>query len=330
MELDNNPINPMGSSDRNLLDAYSTTVTAAVRNASQAVAHVKVVKKIQDPRSGKTIEQPGFGSGFVISSDGYIVTNHHVIENAVSVKVAFTDGIELNPSLIGVDPSTDIAILKVYYADLSPLQFADSDLLEPGQIAIAIGNPLGLQHTVTAGVVSATGRTLRANNGRLIDDIIQTDAALNPGNSGGPLVNSEGRVIGVNTAMLSAAQGLCFAVSSNLASFVTGQLIMHGQVKRAQLGVGAQTVKLTQRMIAANQLKTKTGVYVFELLADVDVNNNQLRVGDIIVEFDGKPVATVDNLHKYLNEESIGRKTRVGVLKEGRKQMVMVIPGELK
>jgi S1-C subfamily serine protease len=301
-----------------------------VKNTAQAVAHVKVVKKVQDPRTGKKVEQPGIGSGFVISSDGYLVTNHHVIENADSIKVAFTDGIELIPTLIGADPSTDIAILKVYYADLSPLQFANSDLLEPGQVAIAIGNPLGLQHTVTAGVVSATGRTLRANNGRLIDDVIQTDAALNPGNSGGPLVNSEGRVIGVNTAMLSAAQGLCFAVSSNLASFIAGQLIMNGQVKRAQLGVGAQTVNLTQRMIAANQLKTKTGVYVFEILADANAYNNQLRVGDIIVEFEGKPVATVDNLHKYLNEESIGRKIGVGVLKEGRKQMIMVIPGELK
>jgi S1-C subfamily serine protease len=330
MDQKNNSVNLIGSTDRNLLDAYSTTITAVVKNTAQAVAHVKVVKKVQDPRTGKKVEQPGIGSGFVISSDGYLVTNHHVIENADSIKVAFTDGIELIPTLIGADPSTDIAILKVYYADLNPLQFANSDLLEPGQVAIAIGNPLGLQHTVTAGVVSATGRTLRANNGRLIDDVIQTDAALNPGNSGGPLVNSEGRVIGVNTAMLSAAQGLCFAVSSNLASFIAGQLIMNGQVKRAQLGVGAQTVNLTQRMIAANQLKTKTGVYVFEILADANAYNNQLRVGDIIVEFEGKPVATVDNLHKYLNEESIGRKIGVGVLKEGRKQMIMVIPGELK
>ena len=330
MDQKNNSVNLIGSADRNLLDAYSTTITAVVKNTAQAVAHVKVVKKVQDPRTGKKVEQPGIGSGFVISSDGYLVTNHHVIENADLIKVAFTDGIELIPTLIGADPSTDIAILKVYYADLSPLQFANSDLLEPGQIAIAIGNPLGLQHTVTAGVVSATGRTLRANNGRLIDDVIQTDAALNPGNSGGPLVNSEGRVIGVNTAMLSVAQGLCFAVSSNLASFIAGQLIMNGQVKRAQLGVGAQTVNLTQRMIAANQLKTKTGVYVFEILADANAYNNQLRVGDIIVEFEGKPVATVDNLHKYLNEESIGRKIGVGVLKEGRKQMIMVIPGELK
>src|SRR5450432_3085618 len=317
-------------SDPQLLDAYSTTVTGVVRNAAQAVAHIRIVKKTRDPRTGKTVEMPGSGSGFVISTDGYMVTNNHVIENALSIKASFADGVELNASLIGADPSTDMALLKVYNGDLKPLQFADSDQLQPGQIAIAIGNPMGLQYTVTAGVVSATGRTLRANNGRLIDDIIQTDAALNPGNSGGPLVNSQGRVIGVNTAVIAAAQGLCFAVSSNLATYVAGQLIINGRVKRAQLGVAAQPVNLTQRMIGANQLKTKTGVYIFEILADANVYNNQLRLGDIIVEFEEKPVSTVDNLHKYLNEEVIGKKTSLGILRGGRKQMITVIPGELK
>lgn len=316
--------------DRPLLDAYSSTITGVARNTAQAVAHIHVIKKTQHPRTGKMAEMPGSGSGFVISTDGYLVTNNHVIENAVSIKASFTDGMELNASLIGTDPSTDIAILKVYDGDLKPLQFADSDLLEPGQIAVAIGNPMGLHHTVTAGVVSATGRTLRATNGRLIDDVIQTDAALNPGNSGGPLVNSEGRVIGVNTAVIAAAQGLCFAVSSNLATYVAGQLIIHGKVKRAHLGVAAQPVNLTQRMIGANQLKTKTGVYVFDILADMNILNRQLRVGDIIVEFEGKPVATVDNLHKYLHEGVIGKTTTISILREGRKQTITVIPGELK
>jgi S1-C subfamily serine protease len=316
--------------DRPLLDAYSSTITGVARNTAQAVAHIHVIKKTQHPRTGKMAEMPGSGSGFVISTDGYLVTNNHVIENAVSIKASFTDGMELNASLIGTDPSTDIAILKVYDGDLKPLQFADSDLLEPGQIAVAIGNPMGLHHTVTAGVVSATGRTLRATNGRLIDDVIQTDAALNPGNSGGPLVNSEGRVIGVNTAVIAAAQGLCFAVSSNLATYVAGQLIIHGKVKRAHLGVAAQPVNLTQRMIGANQLKTKTGVYVFDILADMNILNRQLRVGDIIVEFEGKPVATLDNLHKYLHEGVIGKTTTISILREGRKQAITVIPGELK
>jgi S1-C subfamily serine protease len=330
MEQDILHANFIASSDRQLLDAYSSTITGVARNTAQAVAHIHVVKKTKHPRTGKIMEMPGSGSGFVISTDGYVVTNNHVIEDAVSIKTTFADGTELNAGLIGSDVSTDIAIIKVYNGDLKPLQFADSDLLEPGQIAIAIGNPMGLQHTVTAGVVSATGRTLRANNGRLIDDIIQTDAALNPGNSGGPLMNSEGKVIGVNTAVIASAQGLCFAVSSNLAGYVTGQLIMNGKVKRAHLGVAAQPVKLSPRMIGANQLKTKTGIYVFDILSDVNALNSNLKIGDIIVEFEGKQVATVDNLHKYLNEGVIGKKSTISVLREGRKQMIIVIPGELK
>jgi S1-C subfamily serine protease len=318
------------TSDRQLLDAYSGTITRVVKNVSQAVVHIKILRRTIHPATKKMIEMEGSGSGFVISSDGYIVTNNHVIENARSIKVAFADGIELNGTLIGTDPSTDIAIIKVYYGDLKPLVFANSDILEPGQIAIAIGNPMGLQHTVTAGVVSALGRTLRANNGRLIDDIIQTDAALNPGNSGGPLVNSEGKVIGVNTAVVSSAQGLCFAVSSNLAAHIAGQLIINGKVKRAQLGVAAQSIKLTQRMIGANQLKTVTGVYVYEILPDADIYNKPLKVGDIIIEFEGNPVATLDNLHKYLSEKVIGKEIILNVLRQGRKQMIRVIPGELK
>jgi len=330
MEQNNYQTDFIASNDRQLLDVYSTTITGVVRNTAQAVAHIHVIKKTRNPRSGKPVEMPGSGSGFVISTDGFMVTNNHVIENAVSIKASFADGMELNAGLTGADPSTDIAILKVYKEDLRPLQFADSDLLEPGQIAIAIGNPMGLQHTVTAGIVSAMGRSLRANNGRLIDDIIQTDAALNPGNSGGPLVNSEGRVIGVNTAVIAAAQGLCFAVSSNLTTYVAGHLIMHGKVKRGHLGVAAQPVNLTPRMIGANQLKTKTGVFVFDIMADSNAYNSQLRIGDIIVEFEGKPVATVDNLHKYLNEGVIGKKAAIGVLREGHKQIITVVPAELK
>ncbi len=320
----------ISTDDQNLLDAYSGTITRVVRHSAQAVAHIHVTKSTKHPGTGKMIETPASGSGFVISTDGYMVTNNHVIENALVVKAAFTDGMELKATLIGADPSTDLAVLKVYEGDLKPLQFADSDLLEPGQIAIAIGNPMGLHHSVTAGVVSATGRTLRANNGRLIDDIIQTDAALNPGNSGGPLVNSAGKVIGVNTAVIAAAQGLCFAVSSNLASYVAGQLIMHGRVKRAHLGVAAQPVNLTARMIGANQLKTKTGVYVFDIMADVNAQNSQIMTGDIIVEFEGKPVATVDNLHKYLNETVIGKTITMSILRQGRKKAITVLPGELK
>jgi S1-C subfamily serine protease len=318
------------SSDRQLLDAYSTTITGVVKSASQAVVHIKISKKVQDPRTRKSVDQAGAGSGFVISSDGFIITNSHVVENSDRITAGFTDGLELDASVAGYDPSTDIAVIKVYGGDLKPLQFADSDLLEPGQIAVAIGNPMGLQHTVTAGVVSAVGRTLRATNGRLIDDIIQTDAAMNPGNSGGPLVNSEGKVIGVNTAVIADAQGLCFAVSSNIAAFIAGKLIIYGKVKRAQLSIAAQTVNLTQRMIGANNLKTRSGVYVFEILKSPGIYNKKILEGDIIVEYDNKPVAGVDNLHKYLDEDSIGRQVTIGILRGGHRQEIQVVPGELK
>lgn len=330
METNHFDINLIALTDSQLLDSYSATVTGVVKNVASAVVHIRVVKKVKDPRSDKYIEQPAFGSGFVISTDGYIVTNNHVVEDSPSITVTFIDGIELNATMIGTDPSTDLAVIKVYGGDLKPLQFANSSLLEPGQIAIAIGNPLGLQHTVTTGVVSATGRTLRANNGRLIDEIIQTDAALNPGNSGGPLLNSEGKVIGVNTAVISAAQGLCFAVSSNLTTYIVGQLILNGKVKRAQLGIAAHPVILTQRMIEINQLKTKTGVYVYEINSRSEINNHELREGDIIVEFNSNPVGTVDNLHKYLNETIIGKNVTLIILRGGRKQSISVIPGELK
>jgi S1-C subfamily serine protease len=330
MEHDLSQLDLIAFDDHQLLDAYSTTVTGVVKNVAPAVVHISVTKKFRDPRSGKEIEQPAFGSGFVISTDGYIVTNDHVIEGTKSIRVTFADGMELDAALIGADPSTDIAVIKVYDGDFKPLLFADSVLLEPGQIAIAIGNPMGLQHTVTTGIVSATGRTLRATNGRLIDDIIQTDAALNPGNSGGPLLNSEGRVIGVNTAVISAAQGLCFAVSSNLTAYIVGQLILNGKVKRAQLNIAAHPVNLTQRMIGANQLKSKTGVYVYEINSAPDINNSEMREGDIIVEFEGNRVATVDNLHKYLNESTIGKKVVLGILRGGRKDNISVVPGELK
>jgi S1-C subfamily serine protease len=315
--------------DAELLDAYSSTITGVVGSVAPAVAHIQVEKKVAD-RRGKVQLTPASGSGFVISSDGYIITNHHVIEDAQKIQVYFSDGRHQKAELKGADPSTDIAVLKIYDNNLRALSFADSDQLQAGQIAIAIGNPLGLQYSVTAGVVSALGRTLRAKNGRLIDDIIQTDAALNPGNSGGPLVNSSGYVIGVNTATIPSAQGLCFAVSSNLSSHVAGKIIMEGKVRRAYIGIAGQLVNLTERMIAANKLQKNTGVYIFELIADANVYNNELRVGDIIVELDGKPVGSVDDMHKLFSYEMIGVRKQVGVLREGHKHYVNIIPGEMK
>lgn len=330
METNYSFINHMESTDHHLLDAYSKTITGVVGQVAEAVVHIQVQKPVTDRRGGQQKLAPGSGSGFVISSDGFIVTNNHVIEHARDIKVSLADGRTVNAELKGTDPSTDIAVLKIYESGLKALSFANSEALQPGQIAIAIGNPLGLQHTVTAGVVSALGRTLRANNGRLIDDIIQTDASLNPGNSGGPLVNSLGQVIGVNTATILSAQGLCFAVSSNLAAFVAGKLIMEGKVKRAYLGIAGQVVNLTGRMIAANRLEKKTGIYISEVVPDQPTYNNELKTGDIIVAFNGRSVGTVDELHKQLGADVIGRAIRLEVLRNGHKEVVNVIPGEMK
>jgi S1-C subfamily serine protease len=316
--------------DQELLDAYSRTVTGVVGQVAEAVVHIQVLKSVDDRRTKEQRLAPASGSGFLISTDGYLVTNDHVIVNAKEIKVSLADGRTVNAELKGTDPSTDIAVLKIYETGLKALSFADSESLQPGQIAIAIGNPLGLQHTVTAGVVSALGRTLRANNGRLIDDIIQTDASLNPGNSGGPLVNSLGQVIGVNTATILSAQGLCFAVSSNLAAFVAGKLIMEGRVKRAYLGIAGQAVNLTGRMIAANRLEKRTGIYVYEVVPDQPLQNREIRTGDIIVGFNGRPVGSVDELHRQLDEKVIGRSLELDVLRNGHKWTLNVIPGEIK
>lgn len=330
MENQYSQISYASGADGELLDAYSRTITGVVGQVAEAVVHIQVSKPVNDRRTKEQKLAPGSGSGFLISTDGFVVTNHHVIENARDIKVSLADGRTVNAELKGTDPSTDIAVLKIYETGLKALSFANSENLQPGQIAIAIGNPLGLQHTVTAGVVSALGRTLRAGNGRLIDDIIQTDASLNPGNSGGPLVNSLGQVIGVNTATIISAQGLCFAVSSNLAAFVAGKLIMEGRVKRAYLGIAGQLVNLTGRMVAANRLEKNTGVYIYEVVPDQPVYNNQIKTGDIIVAFNGRPVGTVDELHKQLGEAMIGRSVQLDILRNGRKETIHAIPGEMK
>ena len=376
METNHIFINYAPPHDAELLDSYSRTITGVVGQVAEAVVHIQVQKPVDDKKRGLKERPlaPASGSGFIISTDGFVVTNNHVIENARDIRVSLADGRTVAAELKGADPSTDIAVLKIDETGLKALSFADSENLQPGQIAIAIGNPLGLQHTVTAGVVSALGRTLRANNGRLIDDIIQTDASLNPGNSGGPLVNSLGQVIGVNTATILSAQGLCFAVSSNLAAFVAGKLIMEGRVKRAYLGIAGQLVNLTGRMIAANRLEKQTGVYIYEVVPDqpqeppeaprsapltgtpasrqpqttgqtLDVDrgraifsglagpgrrNNAIHTGDIIVSFNGRPVGTVDELHKQLNAEVIGRSVPLEVLRNGHKTALTVIPGEMR
>ncbi|MFQ5446231.1 MAG: S1C family serine protease, partial [Saprospiraceae bacterium] len=269
------------------------------------------------------------GSGFVISSDGFVVTNSHVVSNATKIDVTLQDGRTFTGQLTGDDPATDIAILQIDGDNLRPAQFSNSDELQVGQLAVAIGNPYGFQYSVTAGVVSALGRTLRSESGRLIDDVIQTDAALNPGNSGGPLVNSQGQVIGVNTAVILHAQGLCFAVSSNLAQYVAGKLIMDGKVRRAYIGIAGQTVPLNPRSVSYHQLPTTSGVLIQSVEPDSPAYNSELHTGDIIVGLNEKPIHSIDDLHKLLNQYTIGKKTSITILRQGKKEDVWVIPGEV-
>ncbi|GAB4024564.1 S1C family serine protease [Spirosoma koreense] len=329
--------------DAVLLDAYSHTIVNVARKVSPSVVQIKVSgRRSGSPSDRKNTVPPqrrpperepqdgGTGSGFVISSDGYIITNNHVVAGATQISVSLPDSRDYEATLIGRDPATDIAVLKIYADNLKAIRFADSKQVQVGQIAVAVGNPYGFQYSLTAGVVSALGRTLRSESGRLIDDVIQTDAALNPGNSGGPLVNSNGDVIGVNTAVILPAQGICFAVSSNLAALVAGKLIMNGRVRRGHLGIAGQLINLTERIKQYNQLAVKTGVMVVSVEADGVAGNSELREGDIIVGFNDQSIASVDDLHRLLTDDTIGRAIQLTVLRENRKKGVMVTPGELK
>jgi S1-C subfamily serine protease len=320
------PVNP----DAFLLDAYSQTIVSVSKNVSPAVVQIKVNKKQRQSRNPRQQQPFGTGSGFIISSDGFIVTNSHVVSNATQIGVVLQDGREFSGKIIGEDPATDIAVVQINGENLRATQFGNSENLQVGQLAVAIGNPYGFQYSVTAGVVSALGRTLRSESGRLIDDVIQTDAALNPGNSGGPLVDSRGQVIGVNTAVILPAQGLCFAVSSNLAQYVVGKLILEGKVRRGYIGIAGQTVPLNPRSVNHHQLMVKSGVLIQSIEPDGPAFNSKLAVGDIIVGFEGKPVHSIDDLHKFLNERTIHSPSQLEVLRHGQKERVKVIPGEMK
>lgn len=339
------PLQPGAASgqDSILLDAYSNTIVNVAKKVSPSVVQIKVSGRAtetlperkntvppQRRSPGREDRDGGSGSGFIISSDGYIITNNHVVAGATHINVSLPDSREYEATLIGRDPATDIAVLKLYADGLKAIRFADSKQVQVGQIAIAIGNPYGFQYSLTAGVVSALGRTLRSESGRLIDDVIQTDASLNPGNSGGPLVNSNGDVIGVNTAVILPAQGICFAVSSNLTALVAGKLIMNGRVRRGHLGIAGQLINLTERIRQYNQLAVKTGVMIVSVEPDGIANNSELRPGDIIVGFNDQPIASVDDLHRLLTDDTIGRSIQLTVLRENRKKGVMVTPGEMK
>ena len=316
-----------------LLDAYSQTVTGVAERVSPAVVHLNVRKPV--PQNRRQQRQPGgrdsgSGSGFIISSDGFIVTNSHVVNGATSIEASLPDGRLFKAEVVGDDPATDIAVVKIDGNNLASMAFGESDRLRVGQIAIAIGNPYGFQYSLTAGVVSALGRTLRSQSGRLIDDVIQTDAALNPGNSGGPLVDSFGNVIGVNTAVILPAQGICFAVASNLAKFVVGKLILEGRVRRGYIGIAAQTVPLPPKWIQTLELPTSGGIQIQSVEDGGPASIAGLEAGDIIVQFDGRPVDSIDVLHKTLDETTIGKSATLWVLRNGGLKNVSVTPGELR
>src|SRR5881398_1792636 len=297
-----------------LLDAYSRAVTGAAERVGPAVVSVEVRHKVE--RRGRPArEVPGKGSGFVFTPDGFVLTNSHVVQDATRIEVAFADGRPVAAALVGDDPDTDLAVIRVPPVSLTVAEFGDSAALRVGQLVIAIGNPLGFQSTVTAGVVSALGRSFRSVGGRLIDDVIQTDAALNPGNSGGPLVDARGRVVGVNTAVILPAQGICFAVGINTAKFVAAQLIRHGKIRRGRIGVAGQNVPLLRLAVRAHALEGKSGVLVTGIESNSPAERAGVKAGDIIVGFDGKPVTGIDDLHRLLATDRIGVQTTVSVLR---------------
>jgi S1-C subfamily serine protease len=308
------------SRDGALLDSYSETVALAAEQASPAVIHLEV--RGNDAPGGS-------GSGFFISPDGYALTNSHVVHGAKEIRAALADGRRVNAQLMGDDPNTDLAVVRVGAADLAHLELADSGRVRAGQIAIAIGSPMGFQQTVTAGIVSALGRSLRAQSGRSIDNIIQTDAALNPGNSGGPLIDTQGRVIGVNTAIIRPAQGICFAIASNIARWVAGLLIKDGRVRRSYVGVGGQTVPLLRKLVLAYRLEVATGVLVTTVEPNSPASRAELREGDIIVTFDGHPVPRVETLHTLLTFDRIERPSELRVLRGVELRTLTIAPHEL-
>ena len=307
--------------DGQLLDAYSDAVTTAVEAARAAVVHLEV--RHQAGPGG------GSGSGFFLSPDGYVLTNSHVVHGGAQFHVHLADGRRLAADLIGEDPHTDLAVVRVSSEPLPHLALADSERVRPGQIAIALGSPMGFQQTVTAGIVSGLGRSLRTQTGRSIDNIIQTDAALNPGNSGGPLINTRAEVIGVNTAIIRPAQGICFAIASNLARWVAGWLIKDGRIRRSYLGVGGQTVPLLRAVARAYHLDQASGVLVSNLAANSPATAAGLREGDIIVALDAAPVRTVTDLHQILTADYIDRPANLTVIRLTERIVFPLRPAEM-
>ena len=312
--------------DARLLDAYSQAVIGAVERVGPAVVHLEVATP--NPRGRQRGMNVGSGSGFFFTPDGFLLTNSHVVRGAQTIRATASDGGTHAAHLVGDDPDTDLAVLKVDQSAPASATLGDSASLRPGQLVIAIGNPLGFQATVTAGVVSALGRTMRSESGRLIEDVVQTDAALNPGNSGGPLVSSRGDVVGVNTAIIAGAQGICFAIPSRTAEFVASRLMRDGRVRRAYIGIAGQTIRLTRRQADRYHLSAPGAV----LVTNVEEASPAARAGiaprDLIVSVADVPVTTVDDLHRRLTESAIGVATQIVMYRAGMRRQIEIIPGE--
>ena len=317
-------------SDDEIFDAYSRAVIRASEKISPSVVNINVNQQSEQANIPMSQERQGSGSGFIFTPDGFILTNSHVVHNANKIEVMMADGRHYQARLVGDDPGTDLAVIRIDAPELIAAELGDSHDLRVGQLVIAVGNPYGFQTTVTAGVISALGRSLRSQSGRLIDNIIQTDAALNPGNSGGPLVDSRGKVIGINTAVILPAQGLCFAIAVDSAKFVAARLLKDGKIRRGFIGIAGQNIKFHQRSVRFHDLKTNGGVLVVSIESSSPAQFAGIREGDIIVYFDDNRIDSIDELQKILAEEEIGIQSQITVIRYSEKIVIDIIPKEYK